>query len=154
MTGLIRKRKAGGNEIGAGIMDVIVGALVALILGSILMHVFRLGYAMYKLNEASGVIAHELNDARQLAVKGNKKVSVLFDPDHNLFGIDKNDNGKLERAEADELPGGVVIAEGTEMSFLPSGSPPAKSKKPKITISNSKGSRNISISSMGAVEIE
>ncbi|HEU4386243.1 MAG TPA: GspH/FimT family pseudopilin [Blastocatellia bacterium] len=142
------------RERGAGMMDVIVGALVVLILGSILLHIFRLGYAMYRLNEASATISQELTDARELAIKGNKKVSVIFDSDLNVFGIDRNGNGKLERGEAGDLPGDVVISEGTEISFLPSGSPPAKSKKPKITISNSKGSRNISVSSMGSVEIE
>jgi hypothetical protein len=152
--GLADNAETQSRDRGAGMMDFIVGALVVLILGSILLHIFRLGYSMYRLNEASAAISQELNDARQQAIKGNKKVSVIFETDQNVFGIDKNGNGKLERSEADDLPGGVQISEGAEISFLPSGSPPAKSKKPKITISNSKGSRNISVSSMGSVEIE
>lgn len=135
-------------------MEVIVGVLVTLILGSIFLHIIRLGYAMYRLNAASNAIAVELNRARQMAMSGNRMVSVIFDPEKNVFGIDRNSNGKLERAEAEDVPGEVSLIEGTSITFMPSGSPPSKSKKPSITISNTRGSRNISVSAMGFVEIE
>jgi hypothetical protein len=148
------KERRDSAETGAGLMDMMVGGLIVLILGSILFHLFKLGYAMYRLNQASAVIAQQLNDARQLAIKANKTVSVIFDDQSTVFGIDRNGNGKLERYEAEEIPSGVMFSEAAEISFLPSGSPPATSKKPKITVSNSRGSRSISVSSLGSVEIE
>lgn len=135
-------------------MEVIVGVLVALIVCSIVLHIIRLGYAMYRLNAASNAIAVELNKARQMAMSGNRVMSVIFEQEKNAFGIDRNGNGKLERAEAEEIPGEVSLTEGTTISFMPSGSPPSKAKKPRITISNTRGSRSISVSSMGSVEIE
>lgn len=135
-------------------MEVVVGVLVALILGSIFLHIIRLGYDLYRLNAASNAIAVELNRARQMAMTGNRMVSVIFDPEKNVFGIDRNSNGMLEHAEAEDVPGEVSLTEGTSISFMPTGSPPSNSKKPSITISNARGSRSISVSSMGFVEIE
>jgi hypothetical protein len=142
------------GEAGIGLMEVIVYSLLALIVGSICLHLARSGYAIYKLNGASSSIANELSKARQMAIQRSQTVNVIFDGESNTFGIDRNGNSRLDYAEAEEMPNEVYLKEGSIISFLPSGSPPAKSGRPNITISNNRGSRHISISSVGSVEIE
>lgn len=142
------------GQSGVGLMEVIVGVLMVLILGSVFVHFARLGYAMYRLNSASTEIADQLNKARQLAIQRNQQVNVIFDHEQNRFGIDRNGNSKLERAEAEEIPEDINLKEGCTVSFMPSGGLPSKSNAPKVTIRNSRGSRNITVSSAGSIEIE
>jgi Tfp pilus assembly protein FimT len=139
---------------GRGMMEVIVGILVVMIVGSLFIHIVRLGYQVYQLNSASGTVADELTKARQMAIKQNRKVSVLFDQASNQYGIDLNGNGILDGAEGEEMPEGVAISDSTVIVFLPSGGLPPKSKDPHIVITNSRNSRSISVSAMGAVSVE
>jgi Tfp pilus assembly protein FimT len=142
------------SEVGLSLMEAIVGILAALILGSVLLHVIRLGYAMYKLNSATNEVADQLNKAREIAMRDGRKVSVIFDAEENKFGIDLNNNNKLDRGEAEEMPEGVTFSESAVFSFTPAGTPPQKTKLPSITISNARNSRSISVSSLGSIEID
>jgi Tfp pilus assembly protein FimT len=135
-------------------MEVIVGILVVMIVGSLFVHIVRLGYQVYQLNSASGSVADELNKARGIAIKQNRKVSVVFDQDKNQYGIDLNGNGKLDGAEAEDMPEGIAISDSSVITFLPSGYLPPKTKDPHIVITNSRNSRSISVSAMGAVSVE
>jgi hypothetical protein len=141
-------------DLGLGLMEAIVGILAGLILISILIHIARLGYTMYKLRSATTSVADELNKAREMAKRENRKICLIFDAEENKFGIDRNGNGKLDRSEAEELPEGVTISETVSITFMPSGTLPPKSKEPHIIISNERGSNKISVSSMGSISID
>jgi len=149
----LRKINSDG-EVGRGLMEVIVGGLIVLIVGSVFLHVIRLGWNMYRLNSATSVVAEMLNRARDSAMKENRKVNVIFDADENKFGIDRNGNGKLDRNEAEEIPEGITISDASAISFLPTGALPPKAKPPRIVVSNNRDSRNVSVSSAGSIDIE
>lgn len=139
---------------GRGMMEVIVGILVVMIVGSLFVHIVRLGYQVYQLNSASGTVADELNKAREIAIRQNRKVSVVFDEEKNQYGIDLNGNGKLDGAEGEDMPEGISISDSAVVTFLPTGNLPPKTKDPRINITNSRTSRSISVSAMGAVSVE
>lgn len=152
---LSEKNRSGlGSEAGLSLMEAIVGVLAALILGSVLLHVIRLGYAMYKLNSATNEVADQLSRAREIAMRDGRKVSVIFDAEENRFGIDLNNNNRLDRGEAEEMPEGVTLSESVVFTFTPAGTPPQKTKLPSITISNARNSRSVSVSSLGSIEID
>lgn len=139
---------------GRSIMEVVVGLLVAVILGSVFVHIVKMGISMYSLNSTSGDVAAHLNRARSLAISENRKVTVFFDVDKNVYGIDLNGNGKLDPGESEDLPEGIALAENCSVVFLPTGNLPPKTKGPQIILSNNRNQKNISVSSMGTVSIE
>jgi hypothetical protein len=139
---------------GRGMMEVVVGLLVAVILGSIFVHVVKMGISMYTLNSTTGDVAEHLNRARSLAMSENRKVTVFFDVEKNVYGIDLNGNGKLDPGETEDLPDGIALAEDCAVVFLPSGNLPPKAKLPQITISSTHNSKNVSVSSFGTVSVE
>jgi hypothetical protein len=134
-------------------MEVIVGVLATMIIGSILLHLGRTGLAMYKLNAAIGGITEELDLARQPAVARRVSVSVIFNSNSKVFGIDRNGNGRLEAVEAEELTDGVEISEDAVVTFESSGNLAAGSKQPNIVISNTAKSHRVSVLKSGAIEI-
>jgi hypothetical protein len=142
------------SDAGRGMMEVVVGLLVAVIVGSIFIHIVKLGVSMYTLNSTSGEVADHLNRARSLAMTENRKVAVLFDVEKNVYGIDLNGNGKLDPAESEDLPEGIALTEDCAVVFLPSGNLPPKAKGPQIVLSNNRTSRSISVSSLGSVSVE
>ena len=142
------------REAGLGLMEAIVGLLVILIVGSILLHLGRMGFAMYRLNAATGGIAEELELAREQAIDRRATVSVIFDAKDKRFGLDRNGNGRLDSVEAEELPAGVEIAEDATVIFARSGNLAPGSKQPNIIISNTTKSRRVSVSKSGTVEID
>jgi len=141
-------------EAGMGLMEAIVGVLVALIIGSVLLHLGRTGLAIYKLNSATGGIAEELELARNQAVERRVSVSVIFHASDQTFGVDRNGNGRLDSVEVEELPAGVEIAEDVTVTFARSGNLAPGSKQPNIVISNTAKSRRVSVSKAGAIEID
>jgi hypothetical protein len=148
------EKPAGARDAGRGLMEVIVGLLVLAIVSSIFLHVIRLGIAMYTLNAATSDVAQELNKAREIAIRENRKTSVIFDVDSNKYGIDRNGNGSLESGEAEDLPDGIALSETAIISFMPSGKLPPKTKPPHIVISNDRNSKKVTVSALGSVEIE
>ncbi len=135
-------------------MEAIVGLLVVLIVGSVLLHLGKMGFAMYRLNAATGGIAEELEIAREQAIERRASVSVIFDARDERFGLDRNGNGRLDSVEAEELPAGVEISEDAVVIFARSGNLAAGSKQPNIVISNTTKSRRVSVSKSGTVEID
>lgn len=154
MSAFSKQKSFLGKEAGLGLMEVIVGLLVTLIVGSILLHLGRTGFSMYRLSAAIGGISEELEIARQQAVTRRVSVNVLFRAKEKVFGIDRNGNGRLEAVEAEELPDGVEISEDVVVTFASSGSLAAGSKQPNIVISNTAKSRRVSVSKSGGVEID
>jgi Tfp pilus assembly protein FimT len=142
------------GDAGVGLMEVIVGTLAVLILGFVLMHVINLGWAVYKLNSATGDIADKLGVGRTAAMSMNQTVSVLFDSEGGRYGIDRNGNGRLDNIEAEELPAGVNLSEDAVVTFTRTGSLAKGSRQPQIVVANSRGSRLVRVSSMGSVEID
>jgi len=147
-------RANANGDAGRGLMEVVVGLLVLAIVSSIFLHVIKLGIAMYTLNAATSDVAQELKKAREIAIRDNKKMSVIFDLDQNKYGIDRNGNGKLDTGEAEDLPEGIALSETAIISFMPSGTLPPKTKPPSIRISNDRNSKKVSVSALGSVEIE
>jgi Tfp pilus assembly protein FimT len=142
------------TEAGWGMMEIIVGILLAAIVGFISLHLINLGLAMYKLNAGAKGVAEKLETAKQMAVNQNKEVTVLFDSKENIFGIDRNGNGKLENAEAEDMPDGVTLSQDGQVIFSRAGRLMKDSKEPSIVIRNTRDSRRVSVSSMGAIEID
>jgi Tfp pilus assembly protein FimT len=142
------------TEAGWGMMEIIVGILLAAIVGFISLHLINLGLAMYKLNAGAKGVAEKLETAKQMAVNQNKEVTVLFDSKENIFGIDRNGNGKLENAEAEEMPDGITLSQDGQVIFSRAGRLMKDSKEPSIVIRNTRDSRRVSVSSMGAIEID
>lgn len=149
-----KQTSQGRGEAGVGLMEVIVGVLVMLIVGSILLHLCRIGFAMYKLNAATSGVAGELEMARNMALSRKEEVGVIFDAKGKRFGLDRNRNGRLDNIEAEDLPPGVNLARDETVTFSRSGSLNTGSKQPQIIISNTRGSRTVSVSSMGAIDID
>ncbi|HWP45313.1 MAG TPA: GspH/FimT family pseudopilin [Blastocatellia bacterium] len=135
-------------------MEVIVGSLLTLIIGSILLHFVRLGYAMYQLNSTTNYIAHELEKAREMAQVRNQNIGVIFQMQARRYGIDRNGNGKLEGAEAEELPEGVNISADSIVTFMRTGRLVLGSEEPQILISNTRNTRTVSVSSHGSIVID
>ncbi|MEK6324014.1 MAG: GspH/FimT family protein [Acidobacteriota bacterium] len=142
------------EEAGLGLMEAIVGFLVVLIVGSVLLHLGRTGFAMYRLNAATSGIAEELDLAREQAVARRVSVSVIFNAKQKLFGLDRNGNGRLDSVEAEELPDGVEISEDAVVTFARSGNLAPGSEQPSIVISNTAKSCRVSVSKSGAIEID
>lgn len=142
------------GERGLGLMEVIIGVLLGLILASVMLHLVKLGFAMYKLNGATREVAIELEKARATAMAKNEMTGVIFDARQKKFGLDKNRNGRLESGESSELPEGVTIAEDGLILFTSSGSLSKTSKEPKILISNARDTKSVSVSSHGAIQID
>lgn len=149
-----KQNAAKDGDLGRGMMEVIIGILVVLILGSIVLHLIRMGYAMYRLNSATKEIAQQLEKARESALSRHQEVGVIFDAKSLRYGVDRNNNGRLESGEATDLPEGVRIAADGHVVFTRDGNLTKNSKAPKIQISNARDSRSVSVSSHGAVSIE
>ena len=142
------------SDKGIGIMEVIVSVLVALIVGSVVLRLFNIAYAKYRLNMAISSIAHELETARAQAKERKQNVSVIFVAKEGHFGLDRNGNGALDYNEYEELPEEAKLSEDAVVVFTKSGKLASASKQPRIVISNTRGSRNVSVSSLGAIEID
>ena len=142
------------HEAGIGLMEAIIAVLVAVIIGFVLFQLVRQTIASYKLNEATSSISETLGKARDLATSKHDRVKVIFDAVRSRFGMDKNNNGKLDSIEAVELPSGIGLSEDAVVIFTRSGSLAKESKRPRISVSNDANSRTLSISPMGNVEIE
>jgi hypothetical protein len=135
-------------------MEAIVGVLLGLIIASLVLHLGRMGLAMYKLNSTTGGITQELELARTQALTRRTNVSVIFQAKEKRYGLDRNANGRLDTFEAEDLPAGVAISEDATVTFSGSGYLAAGSKQPSIVISNTRDSRRVSVSKAGAIEVD
>lgn len=149
-----RTTSSRSGEAGLGLMEAIVSLLVILIVGSVVLHLGKMGFAMYRLNAATGGIAQELELAREQAIERRVSISVFFEAKEKRFGLDRNGNGRLDNVEAEELPSGVEISEDAVVIFARSGNLFPGSKQPDIIISNTTKSRRVSVSKSGVVEID
>jgi len=135
-------------------MEVIVGVLLALIVGSVLLHFGRLGWSMYQLSSSTWNVADHLQNARKQAVNRQQNITVIFDSRANRFGVDWNGNGRLDNGEAEELSPDVNLSEDASVTFVKSGLLSAGSKQPRIVISNTRGTRRVTVSSLGSIDID
>jgi hypothetical protein len=142
------------DDKGLGLMEVIVGVFITLILGSILLYLVRLGFSMYRLNSSTAGVAQQLEKARALAISEGQLVRVFFEYKQNKYGVDTNGNGRLDNAEAEELPEGVSLSENAVVIFSRSGNLAQGSKEPQILVSNHNDSRSVKVSAAGAIEID
>jgi hypothetical protein len=142
------------GEFGIGLMEIVVGVLLAAIIGFIALHLVNLGLAMYKLSSGANSIAQKLENAKQTAVNQNQEITVIFEAKDNRYGIDRNNNGRLESVETEELPDGVTISQDGLVVFSRTGKLTKNSKEPNVVIRNSRDSKRVSVSSAGIIEIE
>lgn len=142
------------SQAGLGLMEAIVGVLVALIVASVLLHLGRMGMAVYRINGVTDGIAQQLELAKEQAVNRRINVNVIFSAKDRAFGVDRNANGRLDAFEAEELPQGVDISEDDVVSFSRSGKLVPGSKRPNIVLSNTAKSRRVSVSNSGAIELD
>ncbi|MEW6129187.1 MAG: GspH/FimT family pseudopilin [Acidobacteriota bacterium] len=142
------------GEFGMGLMEIIVGVLIAAIIGFIALHLVNLGLAMYKLSSGANSVAEKLENAKQMAINQNQEVSVIFDSKDNLFGIDRNNNGRLESVETEEMPDGISISQDGLVIFSRNGKLNKNSKEPSIVVRNSRDSKRVNVSAAGIIEIE
>ena len=154
MTDHYKPTNARCHEAGLGLMEAIVALLVILIVGTVALHLGKMGFAMYRLNSATGGIAQELEIAREQAIESRASISVIFDAKDERFGLDRNGNGRLDNVEAEDLPAGVEISDDAVVIFARSGNLAPGSKQPNIIISNTTKSRRVSVSKSGVVEID
>jgi Tfp pilus assembly protein FimT len=150
----LRRSPQERREAGFSLIEAIIGTLVLLICAAIVLHLVRLGFAMYRLKSATTEIAQELERARDMAVEKDQRFSVIFVVDNGMFGMDRNSNGKLDSSEQLELPAGVVLAEDACITFSRVGKLAPESKQPRIVVSNERDSKRVSVSALGAVEID
>ena len=142
------------SDAGWGMMEIIVGILLTAIVGFLSLHLINLGLAIYKLNSGAKGVAEKLETAKQMAINQNKEISVLFDAKENKFDIDRNGNGRLENYEAEDMPDGITLSQDGQVIFSRAGRLLKDSKEPNIVIRNTRDSRRVSVSSMGAIEID
>ena len=142
------------KEIGWGLMEVIVGILLVAIVGFIALHLVNLGLSMYKLSSGAKDVADKLETAKQLAINQKKECSVLFDAKENKYGIDRNGSGRLDNAEAEDMPEGVSLSQDGQITFTRDGKLTKDSKEPSIVIRNTRDSKRVSVSSLGNIDIE
>jgi Tfp pilus assembly protein FimT len=135
-------------------MEAIVGFLVTLIVCAVVVHLCRIGYARYRLGSATKGIAQQLAQAREQAMNKRENVSVIFNAKANVFGLDRNGNGRLDSFEIEELPDSIKLSEDTVVTFSRRGSLASKSKEPRILISNVRDTRAVNVSSMGSIDID
>ena len=142
------------SESGWGLMEIIVGILMTAIVGFISLHLINLGIAMFKLSSGAKDVALKLETAKQLAITQNKDIGVIFDSKENRFGVDRNGNGRLETAEVEELPDGIMISKDGHVIFSRTGKLTKDSREPSIVIRNTRDTKRVNVSSMGSIEIE
>ena len=142
------------HQAGLGLMEAIVALLVIMIVGTVVLHLGKMGFAMYRLNAATGGIAEELEIAREQAIESRASISVIFDAKDERFGLDRNGNGRLDNVEAEDLPTGVEISEDAIVIFARSGNLAPGTKQPNIIISSTTKSRRVSVSKSGVVEVD
>jgi len=140
-------------EAGLGLMEAMVAVLGGLILAALVLYLGRSMYNLYELNSVTRNVADELTRARTQAQDREVRVSVIFDATRGKFGLDQNGNGKLDKIEAEDLPEDVSLADDATVTFTKSGDLAPSSKQPRITLSNSKNARSVTVSSLGAIEI-
>jgi hypothetical protein len=135
-------------------MEAMVGTVAGLIVAAIVVYIAKSAYNLYQLNHATLNVANELKAAQNQARNRSERCSVIFDATRAKFGVDRNGNGRLDNIEAEELPDGVSLSEDAIVTFAKSGELAPTSRQPRITISNSKEARSVSVSSLGAIEIK
>ena len=142
------------GDAGFGLMEVVVGALVAIIVGSVLLHLAKQGYQMYMLSSSTRSITEKLEMAREQARSQKEETRVIFEAEGNRFGLDRNKNNRLDSIEADELPSSVKLEKDVEVTFTASGKIAKGSKELRVSITTDRDQRNIKVSSMGVITID
>ncbi len=115
-----------------------------------------------QLNGATREVLEQLSWARARAAEENNQFVVSFPTDHSLMILDdKNNNGSADAGEA--MWGGDLRTDypGVALTINPSGSNPTFTPRGTIaqidvitiTVTNSSGSRTLTVSPTGAVTI-
>lgn len=141
-------------DAGVGFMEVIVGLLIAATVAFIVIRLLQIGYEKFILHTATASIARELETAREIAKERGLNVTVLFNAKASIFGIDRNGDGKLDINEFEELPDAIKLSGDAAVTFTKTGKLAPKSKEPHIAVRSNRGSHNVTVSSIGLIEIE
>ncbi len=112
----------------------------------------------WRLNGAVRQVVSDLVSAKMTAVAERNRQRIFFqDNQHYVILDDKNNNGKIDAGEHQEARDiqdnyqGVTITATNNPSFLPRGT---ASNLASITLTNSAGSKKITISITGRVKVK
>lgn len=110
-------------------------------------------YNSYKLSSTTQALTAMLQSARTRAVREDRPVTVIFNATSRQFGIDENDNGRLEPDESFRIPAGITFKPYVTVTFMPNGELPPGVSAEAITVSSGAESRSLNILPTGDVEI-
>ena len=138
---------------GFSLFEVSTVAVVILALSAITVPGMYSIYSSYKLASTTQAISATLQSARARAVREEKPITVIFNATTKQFGIDENENGKLEASEAFQIPDGITFKPYVTVTYMPNGELPPGVGALAVTVSNGGESRSLNIMSSGQMEI-
>ncbi|HZS44521.1 MAG TPA: GspH/FimT family pseudopilin [Blastocatellia bacterium] len=138
---------------GFSLFEVAAVAAVVLALSAITVPGMYSVYNSYRLSSTTQAVSATLQSARARAMRDNKPVTVIFNASIHQFGIDENDNGRLEPEESFVVPEGISFKPYASITFMPNGELPPGVTAMAVTISNNSESRSINVLPDGQTEI-
>lgn len=138
---------------GFSLFELTAVAVVVLALSAITVPGMYSVYNSYKLASTTQAISATLQSARARAMRDSKPVTVIFNASIHQFGIDENDNGRLEPEESFVVPEGISFKPYASITFMPNGELLPGVSAMAVTISNGSESRSINVLTDGQIEI-
>lgn len=138
---------------GFSLFEVSTVAVVILALSAVTVPGMYSVYNSYKLSSTTQAITATLQSARARAIRENRTLTVIFNASNRQFGIDENDNGRLEAEESFQVPQGITFKPYVTVTFMPNGELPPGVAALAVTLNNGSESRSLNILPLGQVEI-
>ncbi len=146
------------SESGVTLIELLVACAVLGIMAAIAIPGYMSMMPGMRLNGATRMVAGDLMSARMSAVKENNEYKVSFINDHQYKILDDDNNDGIADTEETETPKNIQN-EYHDVSFSSTNNPIFKPRGTAtnlatITLQNSSGNRNVSISMAGRVKID
>jgi len=153
------------KEKGFTIIETTVATFIIFAVSAISVKPIQAALASYRLGSTAEGISATFYRARSEAVSKNANVDVLFSQTGNSYGIDENNNGVLDPAEAIALPAGTTLglptgaAEPAVIRFTSRGempitaASPVLANPPYVQVSGGGRTQQVSVSLRGSVSI-